>query len=97
MHFVIFGIFSDFGEILKKLKIFDVDHILPNILVLPPNFNTPYNLEETWYDHEIAYLTMNYGPEDVVKISDPTTKQNPRSQGVVPPQLGSRVLLCCAG
>ena len=28
---------------------------------------------------------MNYGPEDVVKISAPATKQNPRSQGVVPP------------
>ena len=41
VHFVIFSIFSDFGEILKKLKIFDFDHILPNILAITPNFNTP--------------------------------------------------------
>ena len=32
-------------------------------------------------DHEIAYLTMNYGPEDVVKMSARATKQIPRSQG----------------
>ena len=36
---------------------------------------------------------MNYGPEDVVKISAPATKQNPRSQGggTTPPEVIHRV------
>ena len=29
---------------------------------------------------KFAYLTMNYRPNDVVKILAPATKQNPRSQ-----------------
>ena len=77
----------------RSWEIFNFDHILPNILVLSPKRQHPYNFEETWYDHEIAYLTMNYGPEDVVKISASATKQNPRSQGdgTTPPEAIHRV------
>ena len=38
-------------------------------------------LKNLRYDHEIAYLSMNYRSEDVVNISGPATNQNPRSQG----------------
>ena len=41
VHFVIFSIFDHFGEILKNLKNFDFDHILPNILALTPKLEHP--------------------------------------------------------
>ena len=37
VHFVIFIIYTDFGEVLKSWKIFDLGHILANIWALSPN------------------------------------------------------------